>query len=60
MSPTPCTIGGTALPGPTRLAVGLEQEVFYAKCLVMSALRFAPVFRIGETVVPPCHLSFDK
>jgi hypothetical protein len=42
--------------GPTRLAVGLELEVFYTKCLSNERFVIRPVFRIRETVVPPRHL----
>lgn len=48
---------GTALPLPTRLAVGLELEVFVARA--KHARRFAPV-SITETVVPPrCEAIFN-
>ena len=32
-------------PGPTRLAAGLELEVFYTKCLIDERLVIRPVFR---------------
>jgi hypothetical protein len=38
MSSAPNEDRVTALPWPTRLAVGLEQEVFYTKCPIMSHL----------------------
>jgi len=40
---------------PTRLAVGLELEVFYTKCLIDERLVIRPVSRLRETVVPPRH-----
>ena len=43
--------------GPTRLAVGLELEVFYTKCLQEERFVIRPVFRLRETLVPPCHSS---
>ena len=46
--------------GPTRLAVGLELEVFYTKCLADERFVIRPVFRLSETLVPPCHLCFAR
>ena len=46
--------------GPTRLAAGLELEVFYTKCLIDERLVIRPVFRQSETVVPPRHSSFAR
>ena len=35
----------TALPMPTRLAAGLELEVFYTKCLANERFAIRPMFR---------------
>jgi len=42
---------GTALPLPTRLADGLELEVFYVTCPI-AASRFAPCFAMRNSWFP--------
>jgi hypothetical protein len=46
--------------GPTRLAVGLELEVFYTKHPKSRVLRDSPRFAICEVLVPPrCSRVLD-
>ena len=57
MSPTPLMIVALPFPWPTRLAVGLELEVFYTKHLAGLVIR--PVFRKQRNIGSPVSFAIE-